>query len=66
VRLLEALRIEGKSIALEIERSDLFSHMGDRGEFREKVIERFLRPFLPTCYGVAPGEVFSSDGQQSK
>jgi hypothetical protein len=65
VRLLEALRIEGKAIAAEVSKSNLFTHMGDRGEFREKIIERFLRPFLPACYGVDSGEVFSADGQQS-
>jgi hypothetical protein len=65
VRLLEALRIEGEAIASEISKSNLFTQMGDRGEFREKIIERFLRPFLPACYGVDSGEVFSADGQQS-
>jgi hypothetical protein len=39
--------------------------MGDRGEFRDKILARFLRPFLPPCYGLDSGEVFSSDGQQS-
>jgi hypothetical protein len=39
--------------------------MGDRGEFREQIIQEFLRPHLPPCYGLDPGEVFSSDGQQS-
>jgi hypothetical protein len=65
MKLLDALRIEGASIDSEIQRSNLFSHMGDRGEFREKIVERFLRPFLPPHYGLAPGEVFASDGQQS-
>ena len=65
MQLLDALRIEAKSIAVEIEKSKLFSHMGDRGDYRERVIEHFLRPFLPPCYGAAPGEVFSSDGEQS-
>lgn len=63
--LLNALRIAARAIEADIEKSRLFSHMGSRGEFREKVITKFLRPFLPPCYGLAPGEVFSSDVQQS-
>ncbi len=39
--------------------------MGDRGEFREQIIQEFLRPYFPPCYGLDPGEIFSSDGQQS-
>jgi len=65
MRLLQALRIEGANIEAELQKSNLFSHMGDRGEFREQIVDRFLRPFLPPYYGLAPGEVFSSDGQQS-
>jgi Domain of unknown function (DUF6602) len=65
MQLLQALRIEGANIDSEIQRSNLFSHMGDRGEFRENIVQRFLRPFLPPYYGLAPGEVFSSDGPQS-
>jgi hypothetical protein len=65
VRILEALRIEATSLSAGIKKSNLFSHMGDRGEFREGVIESFLRPFLPPCYGLASGEVFSAGGQQS-
>src|SRR5205823_4860490 len=49
----------------QVEQSNLFTHRGDRGEFREDIIQKFLRPFLPTCYGLAGGEVFSSDGEQS-
>jgi hypothetical protein len=37
----------------------------DRGTFRESVIAEFLRPFLPECYGLHSGEVFSADGAQS-
>src|SRR5262249_43601 len=34
-------------------------------EFREHIIGRFLRPFLPNCYGIGSGQVFSSDGSVS-
>lgn len=39
--------------------------MGDRGNHREMIIRDFLRPFLPDCYGLSTGEVFSTDGTQS-
>lgn len=51
MRLLEALRIEGDAIASEIDKSKLFTHMGDRGEFREKIIERIDRPQQPDSSG---------------
>jgi hypothetical protein len=65
MRLLEALRIEAEGIETGIKKSRLFTQMLDRGEFREQVIAQFLRPFLPPCYGLGSGEIFSSDGQQS-
>ena len=65
MRLLDALRIEAEGLVAKVQQSNLFSHMGDRGEFREQIIQQFLRPFLPPCYGLSPGEVFSSDGEQS-
>jgi hypothetical protein len=63
--LLDALRLGAHDIATKIARSNLFTNTGDIGEFREQVIQQFLRPFLPPCYGLSPGEIFSADGQQS-
>jgi hypothetical protein len=65
MQLLDALRIETEALTSEFKKSGLFTHMGNRGAFREEIIHRFLRPFLPPCYGIGSGEVFSSDGQQS-
>jgi hypothetical protein len=65
VRLLDAVRLDAAGIADKVRQSKLFTHMGDRGEFREQVVQEFLRPYLPPCYGLDPGEIFSSDGQQS-
>lgn len=65
-KLLRALRNQTKKIAGEIEDSKLFDHLGDRGEFRERIIENFLQPFLPSCYGVGSGEIFASNGASSK
>jgi hypothetical protein len=50
MQFIEALRNAAKRVAIDLEDSKLFSHMGDRGEFRETVIEKFLRPHLPECY----------------
>lgn len=65
MRLLQAVRNQAARIASEIEDSNLFTHMGDRGSVRERIVARFLRPFLPPCYGLDSGEVFSGDGVQS-
>lgn len=63
--LLDAVRLDAAGIADRMQQSNLFTQMGDRGEFREQVIQEFLRPYLPPCYGLDPGEIFSSEGQQS-
>src|SRR6202043_2329143 len=63
--LLRALHNEAAKIVADIENSNLFTHMGDRGTFRENIIANFLRPFLPDCYGLSSGEVFAQDGSQS-
>jgi hypothetical protein len=65
MKLLQAVRNEAARIAAHVEDSKLFTHMGDRGTFREAIISNFLRPFLPECYGLSGGEIFSSDGEQS-
>jgi hypothetical protein len=53
-------------MAADFEDSKLFTHSGDKGEFREHIIASFLRPFLPNCYGIGSGQVFASDGSGSK
>jgi hypothetical protein len=65
MRLLEALRNQAAKIAADLDNSKLFTHMGDRGAFREAIIKDFLRPFLPDCYGLSSGEIFSLSGTQS-
>ena len=65
MRLLQAVRNEAARIASQIEDSNLFNQMGDRGSVRERIVANFLRPFLPLCYGLGTGEVFSADGTQS-
>ena len=66
MRLLEALRNSVRKLEVELADSKLFDHKGDRGEFRERIIADFLRPFLPKCYGLGSGAAFSADGSGSK
>lgn len=66
MKLLEALRNSVKRLEAEISDSCLFEHMGDRGEFRERILESFLRPYLPKCYGLGSGAAFSIDGASSR
>jgi hypothetical protein len=63
--LLRALRNQSAKITADLENSKLFTHMGDRGSFREAIIREFLRPFLPECYGLSSGEIFAGDGSHS-
>jgi hypothetical protein len=65
MHLLQALRNEAAKLTADLENSNLFAQMGDRGSHREMIIKNFLRPFLPECYGLSSGEVFSADGAQS-
>jgi len=65
MHLLQALRNQALKIRADLDNSTLFAQMGDRGSYRETIIRDFLRPFLPDCYGLSTGEVFSVDGAQS-
>lgn len=63
--LLQALRNSTQRIESDLNNSSLFRQSGDKGKFREAIVQNFLRPFLPPCYGLGSGEVFSSTGAQS-
>jgi hypothetical protein len=66
MRLIEAIRNSVQRLEADLSDSHLFDHKGDRGEFREQIIEGFLRPFLPRCYGLGSGQVFSEKGKGSR
>lgn len=66
MKLLDALRNHAKIADLKFEGTADYSHKLTKGELRERVLRDFLRPFLPNCYGLGSGEVFSSDGNESK
>lgn len=65
MKLLQALRNAAQRLAADFEDSKLFDHSGEKGEFREYIVGRFLRPFLPECYGIGSRQVFSADGTSS-
>ena len=66
VKFLEALRLSVQQVRLDMDISRLFEHAGDRGEYRERIVQEFLRPYLPECYGLGRGEVFSANGESSR
>ena len=66
MKLIEGLRQHAKFSAYRFEETNLYSHSLTKGEVRERVVRDFLRPFLPACYGLGTGEVFSSEGNNSK
>jgi hypothetical protein len=66
MKLLQALRNATEKLKNDFEDSKLFDHSGDKGEFREQIIEQFLRPFLPECYGLGSGQISASNGSSSK
>lgn len=65
MKFLQALRNSVQSFESDLNNSSLFEHNGEKGEFREQKISKFLRPFLPECYSLGSGQVFSADGASS-
>lgn len=65
MKFLQALRNSAAKLSAEFEDSKLFSHSGEKGEFREQIITQLLKPYLPACYGLGSGQVFSLDGNES-
>lgn len=66
MQLLTALRNAAQRVTADLKDSNLFTHPGDKGEFREQVIDRYLQPFLPRSYGLGSGQIFSADGASSR
>ncbi len=65
MKLLQALRNATKRLEVEFEDSKLFEHSGEKGTLREQTIKVLLRPFLPECYGIGTGQIFSETGTAS-
>ena len=66
MKLMDALHSHARVVNQKFKETILHSHNLTKGEVRERVLKDFLRPFLPSCYGLGTGQVFSSDGQTSK
>ena len=66
MKFLDALRNVSSGIDSKFKDSQLFTTSGERGNAREQIISTHLRPFLPECYGLGSGQIFSSDGGVSK
>lgn len=66
MKFIKALRNSTSKLYSELEDSKLVEHSGDKGEFREEILSKLLRNYLPSCYGLGNGEVFSQDGESSK
>lgn len=65
-KLLDALRSHSKTAVSRFRGSDVYRHNQSKGQVRERIVAQYLRPFLPACYGMGPGEVFSSDNKVSR
>lgn len=63
---LEMLKKSINRIEADFDFSRIIDHNSSKGTFREQIIKKFLRPFLPGCYGISGGQAFSSDGSLSK
>ena len=61
-----ALRRSGKILDAYFEQSKDILHNASKGTIRESILNRVIRPFLPSCYGLSGGEAFDSEGNVSK
>ncbi|MBD5136431.1 MAG: hypothetical protein HDT39_10810 [Lachnospiraceae bacterium] len=61
-----ALIKSGKILEGYFEQSKNILHNGSKGIVRENIVNKVIRPFLPSCYGLSGGETFDSEGNTSK
>lgn len=63
---VEMLRKCVSRIEADYDFSSIIEHNGSKGAFRELILKKFLRPFLPKAYGVSGGLAFDVSGAISK
>ena len=63
---IEMLRKSIARIEADFEFSTIIDHNASKGTFREQIVQKFLRPFLPNAYGISGGQAFDLDGAISK
>ena len=61
-----ALRRSGKILEGYFEQSKDILHNASKGTVREAILNKVIRPFLPSCYGLSGGEAYDSHGHMSK
>jgi hypothetical protein len=62
----DALKRSGKILEAYFEQSKDILHSGSKGTIRENILNKVIRPFLPSCYGLSGGEAFDKNGSVSK
>lgn len=65
-RYVEMLRKCISRIEADYDFSSIIDHSVSKGTFRELIIKKILRPFLPSAYGISGGEAFDVNGAISK
>lgn len=66
MQFIQALKNAAKKLETEFEDSKLFTHSGEKGEFREDIINKLIRPFIPERFGIGSGQIFSESGDVSR
>lgn len=61
-----ALKRSSRILDAYFEQSKDILHNASKGTVRESILNRVIRPFLPSCYGLSGGEAFDSEGTVSK
>lgn len=61
-----ALLRSGKILDSYFEQSKDILHSASKGSIRENILNKVIRPFLPSCYGLSGGEAFDASGKSSK
>ncbi len=63
---LTALRRSGKILEAYFDQSKDILHSASKGAIREQIINKVIRPYLPSCCGLSGGEAFDFEGNTSK
>ena len=61
-----SLRKSGKILEAYFEQTKDILHSASKGTVRETILNKVIRPYLPSCYGISSGEAFDKNGNTSK
>lgn len=62
----EVLKSSVLNLEAEYEKSKNLNHRGNKGTYRERLLDEILKQFLPKRYGITSGESFDCKGNRSK